>query len=198
MNLPSGETLQMTHILQHKPLFVFALTSEAGTEFIEYNPLIAGVGKVSAAYNLAKKIQEDRPGVIVNLGSAGSNRFKRGEVVCCTRFIQRDMDVTPLGYQRYETPFSGLAPLLEYGLKLGGLPEGTCGTGDNFEMAHNTDAYDVIDMEAYALALVAMREEVPFLCLKYISDGADGSAAEDWTVQVHKAAAAFKKIITTV
>ena len=50
-------------------------------------------------------------------------------------------------------------------------------------------------MEAYAFAYVAMKEQIPFLCLKYISDGADGAAAEDWMVQVHHAAAAFKKIL---
>ena len=39
-----------------------------------------------------------------------------------------------------------------------------------------------------------MKENIPFLCLKYISDGADGNAAEDWTVQVHKAALAYGNI----
>jgi len=34
-------------------------------------------------------------------------------------------------------------------------------------------------MEAYFLAMVAMKEEIPLLYLKYISDGADGSAAKD-------------------
>jgi len=76
-----------------------------------------------------------------------------------------------------------------------GLQEGICGTGDNFEMAHSATGYNVVDMEAYALALVAMKENIPFLCLKYISDGADGNAAEDWTVQVHHAAVAFGKVL---
>ncbi|HEY6900292.1 MAG TPA: hypothetical protein VI233_06605 [Puia sp.] len=62
-------------------------------------------------------------------------------------------------------------------------------------MAHTTTAYGVVDMEAYALAFIAMKEQIPFLCLKYISDGADGAAADDWTVQVHNAAVAFRKIL---
>ena len=185
-------------LLNYNPLFVFALTSEAAEEFTGFNSLIAGVGKVSAAFHLTKAVSQKRPGLIINLGSAGSNKFKRGEVVCCTKFIQRDIDVTALGFKKYETPWSGLDPVLSYGLKLEGLQEGICGTGDNFETAHATDDYDVIDMEAYALALVAMKEQIPFLCLKYISDGADGTAAEDWTVQVHNAAVAFKKIITSL
>lgn len=176
-------------------LFTFALDAEAAMVFTEYNHLICGIGKVSATYHLLKAIQRKRPALIVNLGSAGSSHFRRGEVVCCTKFIQRDMDVRGLGYERYETPLSGVPPVLEYGLSMQGLHQGVCGTGDNFEMAHTAAAYNVVDMEAYALALVAMKEDIPFLCLKYISDGADDNAADDWTEQVHRAAVAFGKVL---
>lgn len=178
-----------------KVLFTFALASEAADVFTEYRHLICGIGKVNATYNLIKAIQQEKPSLIVNLGSAGSNHYQKGEIICCTRFVQRDMDVRGLGYEQYETPLSGLLPVLEYGLPVEGLPEAICGTGDNFEMAQNETIYNVVDMEAYALALVSMKENIPFVCLKYISDGADGNAAEDWMVQVHKAAVAFGKIL---
>lgn len=176
-------------------LFLFALESEAGDHFNDHNKLITGIGKVAATYELTKAIHTQKPKLIVNLGSAGSNFFKRGTVVCCTQFIQRDMDVRPLGFELYETPLSGIPPVLKYGLTMDGLPEGICGTGDHFDTNHTTTAYNLVDMEAYALALVAMQENIPFLCLKYISDGADGSAAEDWTVQVHRAAEAFAQLV---
>lgn len=176
-------------------LFSFALPSEAAEVFEAHNKLITGIGKVLAAYELTKAIQSNRPQLIINLGSAGSDTFKKGTVVCCTKFIQRDMDVRGLGYQQYETPLSGLPLLLEYGLTMDGLPQGICGTGDNFEMSHAAKEYNVVDMEAYSLALVAMKENIPFLCLKYISDGADDNAAEDWTVQVHNAAVAFEAVL---
>ncbi len=179
----------------HEVLFVFALESEAADEFINYNTLITGIGKVSATYALTKHLLQTKPSLIVNLGSAGSGQFKRGEVICCSKFIQRDMDVRGLGFQQYETPFSNLPVLLEYGMILPGLPQGICGTGDTFEMKHFCNDYNVIDMEAYTLALIAMKENVPFLCLKYISDGADGLAADDWSVNVHKAAKAFKEVL---
>ncbi|HEU5053367.1 MAG TPA: hypothetical protein VFT78_09650 [Hanamia sp.] len=175
-------------------LFSFALESEAADVFEGFRTLITGIGKVNAAYELSKAIQQKKPSLIVNLGSAGSNYFQKGDVVCCTKFVQRDMDVRGLGYAQYETPLSGLPPVLEYGLKMEGLHESICGTGDTFEMAHAATIYNVIDMEAYALAMIAMKENIPFLCLKYISDGADGNAAEDWTVQVHKAAVVYGKI----
>jgi|SoiMethySBSTD1v2_1073268.scaffolds.fasta_scaffold655483_1 adenosylhomocysteine nucleosidase len=47
--------------------------------------------------------------------------------------------------------------------------------------------YNVVDMEAYPLAFVAMRENIPFLRLKCNSDGADRQAAQDWSVEVHNA-----------
>jgi adenosylhomocysteine nucleosidase len=176
-------------------LFSFALASEAAEVFQGYNTLITGIGKVNAAYELMRAIQRKKPSLIVNLGSAGSDCFQKGMVVCCTKFVQRDMDVRGLGYELYETPLSGLPTVLQYGLKLDCLPEGICGTGDSFEMGHAATVYNVVDMEAYALAMVAMKENIPFLCIKYISDGADGSAAEDWTVQVHKAAVAFGAVL---
>lgn len=176
-------------------LFSFALPAEAAEVFESHHTLITGIGKVNAAYELTKAIQIKRPALIVNLGSAGSNFFKKGEVVCCTKFIQRDMDVRGLGYAQYETPLSGVPPLLEYGLTMDGVKVATCGTGDNFEMGHSSTAYNVVDMEAYAIALIAMKENIPFLCLKYISDGADDNAAEDWLVQVHKAAVAYGELL---
>lgn len=183
------------NLFSEKNLFVFALPSEAAEEFEHVNKVIVGIGKVNAAYELAKAIHQHKPELIINLGSAGSNVFKRGEVVCCTKFIQRDMDVRGLGFRLYETPFSGIEPVFRYGIKVIGLPEGTCGTGDNFEMNHSVSDYDVVDMEAYPLAYISLKANIPFLCLKYISDGADGKAADDWSEQVHNAAVAFKRIL---
>jgi adenosylhomocysteine nucleosidase len=188
-------SLDSLDLLSERTLFVFALPSEAAEEFEHVNKVIVGIGKVNAAYELTKAICKHKPQLIINLGSAGSNIFKRGDVVCCTRFIQRDMDVMGLGFRLYETPFSKIDPVLNYGIKITGLQEGICGTGDSFEMNHLSPDYDVIDMEAYPLAYIAMKEKIPFLCLKYISDGADGAAAEDWNIQVHNAAIAFKGIL---
>ncbi|MDJ1484009.1 hypothetical protein QNI16_26165 [Cytophagaceae bacterium YF14B1] len=176
-------------------LFTFALDSEAAEVFDGYTKVITGIGKVNATYELTKAIQKNRPELIINLGSAGSSQFQKGEVICCTHFVQRDMDVRGLGFQKYETPFSDLPPILAYGLEMEGLEKGICGTGDNFEMGHLATDYNVVDMEAYALAMVAQKENIPFLCLKYISDGANENAADDWTVQVHKAAVAYGKIL---
>lgn len=176
-------------------LFSFALPIEAADVFDHCRHIVTGAGKINTAYSLTKAIHENRPSLIINLGSVGSSHLKRGTIVCCTRFIQRDMDARGLGCKPYETPFSNVSTILQYGLQFDGLSEAICGTGDNFETNHLSTDYDVVDMEAYALALIAMKESIPFLCLKYVSDGADGKAAEDWPVQVRKTAMAFRELL---
>lgn len=195
MQTAPGISFDSLDLLSERTLFVFALPSEAAEEFEHVNKVIVGVGKINAAYELTKAIRKHKPQLIINLGSAGSNIFKRGDVVCCTKFIQRDMDVRGLGFRLYETPFSNMHPILEYGIEVKELQQGICGTGDSFEMNHFVADYNVVDMEAYPIAYISMMEKIPFLCLKYISDGADGTAADDWAVQVHNAAVAFKSIL---
>lgn len=180
--------------IYHNPLFVFALEKEAEHHFSDYNTLFTGVGKVNATYQLTKAIQKFNPDVVINLGTAGSTVYNKGTLVCCNQFIQRDMEVTALGFQKFETPFSNGEVLLQYGIEIEGLPKGICGSGDQFEMEHLNNEYNVIEMEAYALAKVCKEEAVPFLSVKYISDGADGNAVEDWQEEVKKAALALRNI----
>lgn len=185
-------------IKYQNPVLVFALESEAGHEFENFNKIFTGIGKVNAAYSLLKYLKNNKPDLVINLGTAGGFGFEKGEVVCCTKFIQRDMDVRELGFELYKTPLSDDPVILDYGLKINGLHEEVCGTGDHFETAHSTDLYKVVDMEAYALAITAQREKIPFLCLKYISDGADDSAATDWSEEVHKAAVKLRNTLDQI
>jgi adenosylhomocysteine nucleosidase len=46
-------------------------------------------------------------------------------------------------------------------------------------------------MEAYALAKVCHVEQVHFGCAKFITDGADHAAADDWQQNLPSAAAGF-------
>lgn len=176
-----------------KPLLVFAMKEESQDVFPEYDVLHTGIGKVNAAYGLMKYLAANpAPSVIINMGTAGSRRHKGGAIVNCTRFIQRDMDVTPLGIPLYQTPFSDDPVEIVYGKRIDSLPEGLCGTGDNFDTTEQAERFDVVEMEAYALALIARRENIPFLCLKYVSDGADGDGAGDWEKSLHKTAEALR------
>jgi adenosylhomocysteine nucleosidase len=171
-----------------KSLLVFALQEESQDVFSGYDLLHTGVGKVNAAYSFTRYILNSRPSLVINMGTAGSRKHPPGTIINPVKFIQRDMDVTALGFEPFKTPFSSEAPIVEYGTKLEGLISGVCGTGDNFDTSVAAAAFDVVDMEAYALAVICQRESIPFLCLKYVSDGADDEAHKDWNAALHHAA----------
>ena len=114
----------------------------------------------------------------------------------CTKFVQRDMDVTGLGFMRGETPFESDPPLmLDFGITpLNNIKRrATCGSGDSF-VEDRTQYYgEVVDMEAYALAKVCYKEKIPFVAFKYITDGADEQAHEDWEANLADGIVVFKE-----
>ncbi len=179
-------------------LLVFAMEQESQDVFAGYNVLHTGIGKVNAAYGLTRALQENRPQLVVNMGTAGSRKHGHGTVINCTSFIQRDMDVTVLGFKKFQTPFSDTPITIQYGQRINDLPEGVCGSGDNFDASDEAAAFDVVDMEGYALAYICQKENIPFLCLKYISDGADDDAKGDWNTYLHHAAEVLKGALEKV
>ena len=74
------------------------------------------------------------------------------------------------------------------------LVHGTCSSADAFETRGPEVACDVLDMEAYALAKVCWLEKASFSCIKYITDGADHTAGDDWQANLPKAAAEFLRV----
>lgn len=177
------------------PLLVFAMQEESQDVFPDYNVLHTQIGKVNAAHALMKHVAIERPQLVINLGTAGSRKHAGGTIVNPTQFVQRDMEVSILGFEKGKTPFSDDPIVLEYGRKIDGLQGGVCGTGDNFDVTEHSAGYDVVDMEAYALALICKREEIPFVCLKYVSDGADDNAAQDWQSTLHHAAEKLREAL---
>jgi len=179
-------------------LIVCALKIETQGQLDDYNVLYTGVGKVNATYQLVNhlvKIQ-DVPKLIINYGTAGSRKIKKKTLVDCTKFVQRDMDVTGLGFMRGETPFESDPPLmLDFGITpLNNIKRrATCGSGDSF-VEDRTQYYgEVVDMEAYALAKVCYKEKIPFVAFKYITDGADEQAHEDWEANLADGIVVFKE-----
>jgi adenosylhomocysteine nucleosidase len=186
---------KILNIETNKILFVFALESESGMLFNDYQVIYTGIGKVNAAFKLTQAIERYKPELIINLGTAGSDIFKKYDIVNCTQFIQRDMDVRGLGFDLYKTPLTQTPIVLNYGITFPNIKSGICGTGDSFETSLKNKPYNVVDMEGYALALIAQNYDIPFLCLKFISDGADDEAADNWKKNVIHAAEAFYKLL---
>lgn len=183
-----------------------ALPLESGGAFEKLGvPLLyTGVGKINAAHALTRELVRRRqiggmPRLVLNLGTAGSSMFATGELVECTRFVQRDMDASPIGFAAGETPFDEHPAVLESAKRFAPLPQTSCGSGDSFCLGYDVAQFQVVDMEAYALAKVCRLEEVPFACVKYISDGAkDESSANEWRAGALSAGEALASILRSI
>jgi adenosylhomocysteine nucleosidase len=185
----------MNNIKKDGALLVFAMKEESQDIFFEHNVLHSGIGKVNAAYALTNALRLHKPPIVINMGTAGSRKHKGGSVISCTSFVQRDMDVTALGFEKFKTPFSDDPVIINHGIHVKDFPQGLCGSGDNFDASAGADHFDVVDMEAYALALICQRENIPFICLKYVSDGADGNAHKDWHAALRHTAQCLKEAL---
>ena len=184
----------------NKVLIVCALKVETQEQLNDYDVLYTGVGKVNATFELTRKFGKYGSHIpydlVINYGTAGSRKIKKKTLVDCTKFIQRDMDVTGLGFMRGETPFEQNPPFIIQQQNVDFNPIGrnaTCGTGDNFAEDKTQYYGEVVDMEAYALAKVCYLYDVPFISFKYITDGADEQAHEDWEANLADGIEVFKE-----
>ena len=191
--------------IEKKPLIVCALEVETQGQLDDYDVLYTGVGKVNATFKLTQKFVKFGSYVpynlVINYGTAGSRELPIGELVDCTKFTQRDMDVTGMGFIKGQTPFEKEVPIiLDYdhvefnpiGKKL------RCGTGDNFVQTDKDTYSDVFDMEAYALAKVCYHYDINFISFKYITDNADEHSAGDWVDNCSDGVRKFKKKILSL
>ena len=190
-------------------LLVSALEMETDNKldsYLPHNLIHTGVGKINATYHLTRRLLVDRAinyeariNIVINYGTAGSRKYVKGSLVDCTKFIQRDMNVTPLGFELGQTPFEEEPHIIECYNNEDFNPIGqntTCGSGDNFSIDESDwDKWDVVDMEAYSLAKVCRNFEVPFISFKYITDGADDEADSDWETNVKNGVEIFKEEI---
>ncbi len=166
-------------------IFVAALKEETpNLDFFYYT----GVGKINATYNLTKIINRYKPREIINFGTAGAIDKNLNGIIECTKFYQRDMDVTKLMNLKIgQTPFDNINEIVnsENGY--------SCGSGDSFVTDQIPIKVDIVDMEAYALAKVCKLEKINFRCFKFISDNADNAASSDWIENCEKGAKLFKQ-----
>jgi adenosylhomocysteine nucleosidase len=152
--------------------------------------LVTGVGKARAAAVLAGRLASGpRPGLVVNIGTAG--------------VLDPDVHgVLEVGFvTQHDFPYDAIEALVgrpvDRGYLLGadtpprallrppaGVP--TLATGDVFvadaEAARRMAGSGVhlVDMEGYAYATACAAAAVPLRCVKAVSDTADGAAGESW------------------
>ena len=163
---------------------IIALPEES--EGIEgYSIYLSGCGKVNATIATMEAIDAGAK-KIINYGTAGAVGNISG-LVEVTGYVDRDMDVRPLGFRLGQTPF-------EEGIRIGrkGL---VVGSGDSFAVGKPEIECDIVDMEAYAIARVCKKYDVEFRCFKYISDKADENAASDWNENIRKGNQLFQELL---
>ena len=188
-----------------KPLIVMALPQESRGQLERAGAqlLYTGVGKVNAAAALARRLAELRgagnsPSRVVNLGTAGSRTIAAHTLVACNRFMQRDMDVSGLGFPAGVTPFDATPAVLEFPPVFAHLPQALCSTADSFATHLHAVDGDVVDMEAFALAKVCLQDGVAFACAKYITDGADSDSAAHWEAALDAASHSFATLYSSL
>ena len=149
--------------------------------------VFTGVGKINATKKLERQFGKSSfklPDLVINYGTAGktTESLSVGDLYEVGKFVQRDMMVTELGFKEYETPFDATY-IIE-----NGRSDLTCGTGDSFWTPKNKKNFEIVDMEAYALAKVCQDHGVEFRCFKFISDGGD---PDEWKENVSKGSVLF-------
>lgn len=171
-------------------LFVMATAQEYGAELKKcIDPLVTGVGPVEAAavtaHRLAELAASGNPvDLMISLGSAGSNVLEQGEIYQVRSASYRDMDASPLGFEKGHTPFLDLPATLIVNQQLDGIASASLSTGANIVTGDAYAAIDseMVDMETFGIMRAGHRFRVPLIGLRGISDGKDHvSKYEDWT-----------------
>ncbi|MBZ9789780.1 5'-methylthioadenosine/S-adenosylhomocysteine nucleosidase [Rhizobium sp. 3T7] len=175
-------------------LFVMAAEAEYGP-FLRsrFEPLMTGVGPIEAAIVLTRALAQleqtdELPQLVVSLGSAGSAKLEQTEVYQATSVSYRDMDASPLGFEKGRTPFLDLPAIVDLPLRIPGIPEASLSTGGNVVsgQAYNGIAADMVDMETFAILRACQAYQLPLIGLRGISDGVEElQHISGWTEYLH-------------
>lgn len=171
-------------------LFVMAVDAEYGPHLkSRITPLMTGVGPVEAAVVLSRELTllesvGGLPDLVVSLGSAGSRNLEQTGIYQVSSVAYRDMDASPLGFEKGATPFLDHPAILPLPLKIPGIAQASLSTGGNIVSgsAYDLIAADMVDMETFAVMRCCQLFDVPLIGLRGISDGKDElKHVSDWT-----------------
>lgn len=168
-----------------------------------------GVGKVNSARTTQILIDNFQIEYIINIGSAGSlkENLKIGDIIIGKELIQHDFDITAFGHEKgYITDigktFYSDEKLIQKTKKV--IPiilnqveakVGLIASGDIFctseamkEKIKTKFNADCVEMEGAAIAQVCNLDNIPFLCIRAISDSPNEKNEIDFEKFLSKAA----------
>ncbi|MGX9146399.1 5'-methylthioadenosine/S-adenosylhomocysteine nucleosidase [Mesorhizobium sp. 128a] len=175
-------------------LFVMAAQAEYGPHLQKlFTPLMTGVGPVEAGVRLGAglatlKAETALPDLVVSLGSAGSRTLEQTEIYQAVSVSYRDIDASPLGFEKGATPFLELPVTVPLPFRIPDIRQASLSTGGAIitGAAYDAVAADMVDMETFACLRACQLFDVPLIGLRGISDGAaDLRHVGDWTEYLH-------------
>ncbi|MER8665239.1 5'-methylthioadenosine/S-adenosylhomocysteine nucleosidase [Mesorhizobium sp. M1148] len=175
-------------------LFVMAAQAEYGPHLQKlFTPLMTGVGPVEAGVRLGAELswlksEKALPDLVVSLGSAGSRTLEQTEIYQAVSVSYRDIDASPLGFEKGATPFLDLPVTVPLSFRIPGIKEASLSTGGAIitGAAYDAIAADMVDMETFACLRACQLFDIPLIGLRGISDGAaDLRHVGDWTEYLH-------------
>jgi len=191
----------------------------SGMEFCRYESFgktvflaKSGIGEIAAATATSLLIGLFDCSFIVNFGLVGSfDPSLRGALAVVKDVVHYDSDLTAFGDALgapadIRDPYLAADRSMIYKLHSFSLPEVRLASGDKFiadsdfaEKIKSDFSADICDMEGAGVALVCVRSRVPFTMIKLVSDGADSSAAADFSESKAKTfGRAFDAVFTVI
>ena len=153
----------------------------------------SGVGKINASHTTTYLINEFKPDLVLNFGSAGRVSSLETGIFEIGSVIERDFLAMPLSER-------GVVPFDEFPYEISSYHSGIkCATGDSFVTKKDSwlieRKVDVVDMELFAIAKVSKKLGVPWRSFKYITDDTNESSGKDWNENLVKADGAFQLVL---
>jgi adenosylhomocysteine nucleosidase len=194
---PKGDefmTGKVSRIGGKNVLFVMAAQAEYGPHLQKlFTPLMTGVGPVEAGVRLGAELswlksEKTLPDLVVSLGSAGSRTLEQTEIYQAISVSYRDIDASPLGFEKGATPFLDLPVAMPLPFRIPDIKEASLSTGGAIITggAYDAIAADMVDMETFACLRACQLFDIPLIGLRGISDGAaDLRHVGGWTEYLH-------------
>lgn len=190
-------------------LVIMALKNESQGLFEEagFKPLYCGVGATAASYHTSLWINQFKPKKVINIGTAGSHCFNKGQLVECINFIQREPFQLIINetdtHNIYNNMSNSDQPILfkkkEFQTKpISQLPTAICGSADWVQQGLPIGISEVYDMEAYSMAYVCDKLKTPFHSFKYITDQADNNLFIDWKLNLKQSAQSLLDLLIQI
>ncbi|OOR98356.1 5'-methylthioadenosine/S-adenosylhomocysteine nucleosidase [Haemophilus paracuniculus] len=166
---------------------------EGKIDTVDVALLQSGIGKTAAAVGTTLLLQQSRPDLVINTGSAGGldPNLNVGDIVISTEVRHHDVDVTAFGYEKGQLPANPpalvadaqLAELARKETEKAGFNavSGLICSGDLFvngaemiaKIRQDFPTVAAVEMEAASIAQVCHAFGVPFVVVRAISDVAD-------------------------